>query len=395
MKKLLPIIVFSLLILTWCDNTPPPEPIKQINNPAPIQEPTESPIDNPDIPSDDTTLIKQSDNRILSSIDDRIRADSMWCWTFQLLWNETIDKLIHTDIVFRPQQLVQAENLNKKTFTKDQLSEDSYFLTYWLFVKPLKKIIEDWIKEKFDETSSIINLLDWDSAPDDESWYPDGGRKEYVFYTMLKKVFKFAKTFDNLDPAKFDEKYDNIKYFWIDDDSNYELRSQVKVLYYNSEDDFAVSLETNEWENVILSRWTNKDSFMNTYNAIIEKTKSYKWKRNFWKYDYLKVPNLSLNELRKYEEFKDKLFYAANGDECKIKEALQTIQFDLDEKGWKIKSEAAIVMYESNSIADISFEKPDYRYFYFNRPFMIFLQESDKELPYFAAQISDITLFQK
>jgi hypothetical protein len=30
---------------------------------------------------------------------------------------------------------------------------------------------------------------------------------------MLKKVFKFAKTFDNLDPAKFDEKYDNIKYF--------------------------------------------------------------------------------------------------------------------------------------------------------------------------------------
>ncbi|MBR6908179.1 hypothetical protein IKN40_07005 [bacterium] len=52
-------------------------------------------------------------------------------------------------------------------------------------------------------------------------------------------------------------------------------------------------------------------------------------------------------------------------------------------------------MYESNSIADISFEKPDYRYFYFNRPFMIFLQESDKELPYFAAQISDITLFQK
>ncbi len=134
---------------------------------------------------------------------------------------------------------------------------------------------------------------------------------------------------------------------------------------------------------------------MNTYNTIIEKAKSYKWKRNFWEYDYLKVPNLSLNELRKYEEFKDKLFYAANGDRCKITEALQTIQFDLDEKGWKIKSEAAIVMDRSNSIADISFEKPDYRYFYFNKPFTIFLQESNKELPYFAAQISDITLFQK
>jgi hypothetical protein len=37
--------------------------------------------------------------------------------------------------------------------------------------------------------------------------------------------------------------------------------------------------------------------------------------------------------LREYGEFKDKLFYAANGDRCKITEALQTIQFDLDEKG--------------------------------------------------------------
>jgi hypothetical protein len=52
-------------------------------------------------------------------------------------------------------------------------------------------------------------------------------------------------------------------------------------------------------------------------------------------------------------------------------------------------------MLKTDWIASFSFEEPDYRYFYFNRPFMIFLQESDKELPYFAAQISDITLFQK
>lgn len=393
MKKLLPIIVFSLLILTWCDNTPPPEPIKQINNPAPIQEPTESPIDNQDIPFDDITLIDQSDNRILSSIDDKIRADSMWCWTFQLLWNETIDKLIHTDIVFRPQQLVQAENLNKKTFTKEQLSEDSYFLTYWLFVKPLKKIIEDWIKEKFDETSSIINLLDWDSAPDDESWYSDGGRKEYVFYTMLKKVFKFAKSFDNLDPAKFDEKYDNIKYFGIDDDSNYELRSQVKVLYYNSEDDFAVILKTNEWEEVILSRWTIEDSFINTYKEILAKSEKYDWKKYFSDDDYLKVPNLSLNVLREYNEFYDKNFYDSLWNRWEILKALQTIEFDLDANWWRIKSEAMMYLALDSAIWPV-FEEPEYRYFYFNKPFTIFLKEENKQIPYFAARVVDITKFQ-
>jgi hypothetical protein len=63
---------------------------------------------------------------------------------------------------------------------------------------------------------------------------------------MLKKVFKFAKAFDIYDPGMFDDKYDNIKYFGIKSSSPDELRSQVKVLYYNSEDDFAVILTTNE-----------------------------------------------------------------------------------------------------------------------------------------------------
>lgn len=38
--------------------------------------------------------------------------------------------------------------------------------------------------------------------------------------------------------------------------------------------------------------------------------------------------------------------------------------------------------------------KIEYRYFYFNEPYLMFLKEENKDLPYFAAQISDITLFQ-
>jgi hypothetical protein len=42
-------------------------------------------------------------------------------------------------------------------------------------------------------------------------------------------------------------------------------------------------------------------------------------------------------------------------------------------------------------------KKPEieHRYFYFDKPYVMFLKEADKDLPYFAAQISDITLFQK
>jgi hypothetical protein len=46
-----------------------------------------------------------------------------------------------------------------------------------------------------------------------------------------------------------------------------------------------------------------------------------------------------------------------------------------------------------NSISDTP-EKHEYRYFYFDKPYVMFLKEADKDLPYFAAQIYDITLFQ-
>ena len=129
MKKLLWVIVFSLFVLTGCDNTPPPEPVKQINNPS-IQQA----IDNPDTSSYDNPTQDLSTNPIVSSIDDKIQANSMWCWTFQLVWNDMIDKVVKKNVIFDP-QLIQAENLNKKTFTKNELSDNSYFLTYWLYVK--------------------------------------------------------------------------------------------------------------------------------------------------------------------------------------------------------------------------------------------------------------------
>jgi hypothetical protein len=39
-------------------------------------------------------------------------------------------------------------------------------------------------------------------------------------------------------------------------------------------------------------------------------------------------------------------------------------------------------------------EEIEHRYFYFDKPFVMLWKEADKDLPYFAAQISDITLFQ-
>lgn len=331
---------------------------------------------------------------VLTSIDDEVVGDSIWCWTFQLVWNDMVNEVIKQDVVFSP-QLKIVENLNKQTFTNEELSPDSYYSKFWLLTLDFKEEIENGIKDKFDETSDILDQwADWNNIPQSDDYYDWKDEKKYWFYAMLKKIFKFESVFDQLDKWKFDNKYSNVKYFWIDKDSDSKLYGQVHIYYYNSDEDFAVALKTNEWENVILARWIWWNSFMDIYNNILKDEQKYEWKHYFTEYDYLKVPELEFKELTEFKELENKEFYAENWNICNIEKALQTVKLKLDKEWWEIKSEAWIAMETKESI-EISKPKIEHRYFYFDKPYVMFLKESDKDLPYFAAQISDITLFQK
>ena len=60
------------------------------------------------------------------TLEDEIQDDTIWCGTFQLIWNDLKNDLAKQDIVFNP-QLKVVENLNKETFTTKELSEASYY----------------------------------------------------------------------------------------------------------------------------------------------------------------------------------------------------------------------------------------------------------------------------
>jgi len=333
--------------------------------------------------------INNWDIHILPSIDDEVEDNSMWCWTFQLVWNDMVNEVVKQDVVFTP-QLKIVENLNKQTFKKRELSPTSYYAKFWLLTLDLKDEIEKWIKNKFNETSNVLNQLDWSNVPQSDSYYNWKKRARYWFYAMLKKIFKFENVFDELDSWRFNNKHDNIKYFWIKWTSDSKLYKQVYIYYYNSDNDFAVFLKTKEGENVILARWVSWNSFMDIYNNILKNRVEYKWNHYFTKNDYLKVPELSIKTLAEFTELEDKEFTTVGGI-WKIEKALQTIELKLDEKWWEIKSEAWIMAEIEDSELPMVEE---HRYFYFDQPYIIMLKESDKDLPYFAAQISDITLFQ-
>ena len=338
------------------------------------------------------------DVEVLATLDDAITNNSVWCGTFQLVWNDMQNEVVGQDIVFQ-KQIELVENLNKQTFKEDDLSDEYYYKKWGLMTLDLKEEIENGIKDKFDEESDILGLLDWSNAPQSDSGYT-GEVRDYLFYVMLYREFKFKKEFEEQGVDVFrgsKEEYDDIEYFGIGVGGEEELCKQVDVLYYNSEEDFAVILNTKEGDEIILAKGDNGATFGNIYDNVLLKSKKYYGKKSFTEDDFLKVPNLDLDILKKYEELiangnPDKMFYNSKGDICEIKEALQTIKFTLDKSGGKIKSEAAIVMQETSAMIS---EKVERRYFEFDSEFTMFLRENGKDLPYFAANIDDITLFQE
>ena len=312
------------------------------------------------------------------TLEDEIQDNSIWCGTFQLIWNDLKNDLAKQDIKFTP-QLQVVENLNKETFTTKDISSKYYYKKIGHPSLDLKQEIEKAIKDKFNETSNILDDFDWE----------DHDPEDYFLYAMLKKEFKFEKAFEKLENGKFGS-YDDVKYFGIESDDVEELREQVEVLYYNSKDDFAIKLETKQEDEVILCKNPQGNTFNEIYQNIMKQEENYKGEDDLQEGELLKIPNIKLNEKNEFTEIQKKTFYFSNGLPYRIDKAIQTIEFELDREGGKIKSEAGMMV-----MLEAAMMPPnEIREFFIDDTFAIFLIEDDKDTPYFAGKITDISKFQ-
>ena len=312
-----------------------------------------------------------------TSLEDEIQNNTIGCGTFQLIWNDLKNEIAKKDIVFNPQSKI-ADNLNKETFTTKDISDKYYYKKFGVPTIALKKEIEKAIKDKFNETSDILDSFEWDGKSEED----------YFLYAMLKKEFQFEKTFDEFENGKFGE-HDNIKYFGIKALSSEEQRNQVSVLYYDSSDNFAIKLKTKQEDEVILCKNPEGKTFNEIYKNMEEKESNFKGNKNIEEKEIVKIPNIKLNEKAEFSEIENKPFYLSNGNSYLIEKAIQTIQFELDKTGGKIRSEAGMMVSKTAILLP-----EELREFVIDDTFAIFLKENGKNKPYFAGKISDITKFQ-
>ena len=126
-----------------------------------------------------TSQTRKSDSKVtvVPTMNDTLTADSSWCGTFQLVWNDMKKELVGGDVVFKNDpELAMVKNLNKEDFNESMISDQYYFKIYGLKSLELKKKIEDGIKAKFNQTSDILDDFDWSEDGLDNPDDPDVSR---------------------------------------------------------------------------------------------------------------------------------------------------------------------------------------------------------------------------
>lgn len=302
----------------------------------------------------------------------------IWVGTFQLAWNELMDNFTKGPVIFEGVESPLVEELNKQSFNSSLLSDNSYYSIFGETSPELKAEIEQAIKEKFNETSDVLDSVDWTKE--------DG---KYTAYAMLKKDFKFIKAFSKLNKERFGKNREKVQFFGIDEKSDADLDNTVNVLFYNSKKDFALAIRTEDKDVVYLYRTNDDKTFDKLYSDMFMKKAAYEGSSDFKEKDEFKAPNIDMYKMQTFKELEGKRIKDTN---IEIGTALETVQFKMDNEGVKLKSEA-IIMTKMCALLPDEDLKP--RKFYFDDTFVMFLQEADQNKPYFAMRVADVAALNK
>lgn len=317
-----------------------------------------------------------SEIEIQPTMQSRSNAqDRVWVGTFQLVWNDFMDKIVHNPIRFREGTPVFVQELNKQEFTTEDISEASYYKITTKVTNKTKQQITKAIRKKFKETSDILDKLDLTPRND-----------KFLIYAMLKKDFEFPTEFKKLGTYAFGNDQ-TAEYFGVTKNSKDEYENGVKVLFYNNVDDYAVLLKTKSNDEVYLYKNAANKEFQYLYSDMLKKKAAFKGETVFGNDDELRVPNIKFFEEKSFDELSGKRVMGTN---LVIDQAIETIKFDMDNKGVKLKSEAAMTIMKMSLMPD-----SEQRLFYFDNTFVIFLKEKSKKSPYFALRVHDISKYQK
>ena len=280
---------------------------------------------------------------------DKNTINNLWVGTLDLAWSELKDTLGKEKIEFE-ESIDIVNELNNSSFGKENLDKEDY----------------------------VVNVTKTDM-------------NGYKIEAELNKTLTFIESFDNLtdeEDKPFGKGTENVKWFGINNASKEKLNKNVQVLFYDEGDnenkEFAVKLQTQEGDEIILYKTKSDKSFDEMYKVVKQKAEQYKGSKKFTNDDEILIPYVRVNGLISYNELYGKTIKDTNG--LIMYDVVQKVNFYLNEKGCNLKSSLSMAT---------EYLSAGNRYFYYTDTFVIFMREGETDKPYFALKVDDDNIIEK
>jgi hypothetical protein len=304
----------------------------------------------------------------------------VWCATFQLAWNKLCRRAGGSVRLATSSPLVDL--LNTQDIGPDDVDNASYVAA--------AGALEEGIYDKID--TELKRTFGGDAAPQLARSEKLIRPQDVFAYAYLFKDLRFAKPFEVLSrPLIFGG--EGVRCFGIEAGKAVPaaLLDQVRIFEYDRESGQTIIelVSTSKDDQLVLAMITPKDTLAETITAVLAQI-TQREGLPAYESDVLKVPKFNFDLTRSYDELIGQAIVSTNvamPSDGVIVEALQTIRFQLDEKGARLRSESEV------SIG--CGEKGTPRQLVFNQPFLLMMKLRDADDPYFAMWVDNAELMAK
>lgn len=175
---------------------------------------------------------------------------------------------------------------------------------------------------------------------------------------------------------------------------------QVEVLDHVTDNDFILKLRTRDGQDeIFLGKITPEATLKKTFDIVqarIDKPSTNGFRTDLGGGDRLFVPVLELSINKIYDELAGLSFTNPSLNDLYIALAQQIIKFRLDETGSVIESEAMIMGENGDShvAAAVPYNPAKPRELVFDRPFLLFVRETNAKAPYLVMWIANDELME-
>jgi hypothetical protein len=293
----------------------------------------------------------------------------LWCATFQMAW-DAASRNFGGPIKLQPASKL-ADSLNGSRFDPQWIDAGSVFHASGTVGDGVLDRIDQGARARGNRSKLLGDLRKISKSED------------LVFYALLIKDLEFEKPFGKLGKWKVGKRSVPWFGFTPEQQDTGDLREQVAVHHYAARNDFVIELRSKQTgDQLLLAKLPEAPATPAAAGmAVLKRLRADAPRAEAA--DLLAVPNLVADEKVSFTELEGR---TVPGTDRFVRGAMQTIDFRMDEKGVKLRSEAAITFGCSAQ------HRVEPRLMILDPPFAIVMKRANAPQPYFVAWIANADL---